>query len=195
MHTSEGASLIFQSCLLSTVTVWPSHWNYVNWSAFLQWFQVRTIFTTNDGMSMAYHVFSWFFGNGEPTPLVLHCKHTLTQWILKKPTLPASHKSPHTQASYLSHSSTRQKLTAFVLFPPISTMTWTRILGTSKLRLTPKKFTTLPVWARVFLPKNTTLWELVDRKRNLKSNAPQKDWEEDCWAKWCTANKYILWDK
>jgi len=23
------------------------------------------------GMSMAYHVLSWFFGNGEPTPLVL----------------------------------------------------------------------------------------------------------------------------
>jgi len=31
---------------------------------------------------MAYHVLSWFFGNGEATPLVLHCKHTLTQWIL-----------------------------------------------------------------------------------------------------------------
>jgi len=34
------------------------------------------------GMSMAYHVLPWFFGNGEPTPLLLHCKHTLTQWIL-----------------------------------------------------------------------------------------------------------------
>jgi len=34
------------------------------------------------GMFMAYHVLSWFFGNGEPTPLVLHCKHTLTHWIL-----------------------------------------------------------------------------------------------------------------
>jgi len=30
-----------------------------------------------DGMSMSYHVLSWFFG--EPTPLLLHCKHTLTQ--------------------------------------------------------------------------------------------------------------------
>jgi len=34
------------------------------------------------GMSMAYYVLSWFFGNGEPTTLLLHCKHTLTQWIL-----------------------------------------------------------------------------------------------------------------
>jgi len=33
-------------------------------------------------MSMVYHVFFWFFGNGESTPLRLHCKHTLTQWIL-----------------------------------------------------------------------------------------------------------------
>ena len=40
----------------------------------------------------------------------------------KKPIPPASHKLQHALASYLSHSSTRQKLTALA-FPRISTMT------------------------------------------------------------------------
>ena len=53
------------------------------------------------GMSMAYHVLSWFFGNGEPTPLLLHCKHTLTEWILTDKLQKSPPHLPHTNSSTL----------------------------------------------------------------------------------------------
>jgi len=41
-HTSERDSLFFQSCLLSTVTVTPSHWDYVNRSDSLKRFRLKS---------------------------------------------------------------------------------------------------------------------------------------------------------
>jgi len=74
------------------------------------------------GMSMAYHALSWFFSNGEPSPLVLHCKHTLTQWILTD-ALEKSHSVCLTQVP--AHSGfipitflNRTKVDSFGLNPP-----------------------------------------------------------------------------
>jgi len=75
-----------------------------------------------DGMSMAYHVLSWFFGNGELTTLLLHCKHTFTQWILTDelekahPTCltPTLARSGFIPITFLNQT----KVDSFALIPP-----------------------------------------------------------------------------
>jgi len=112
---------------------------------------------------MAYHVLSWFFGNGEPTPLVLYCKHTLTQWILTDE-LEKAHSACLTQvparSGFIPITFLNQtKVDSFDLIPPHFNNDMDAYSGHLKTELNSQKVTTLPVWARVFLPKNMTLWE------------------------------------
>jgi len=115
------------------------------------------------GMSMAYHVLLWFFGNGESTPLRLHCKHTLTQWILTDE-LEKAHPNCLTQTPSCSGFIpitffNQKKVDSFGLVPPHYNNDMNLYSGHLKTALNSQKVYYTPRVGAGISAKKYDLWE------------------------------------